>query len=184
MNNKTDQRGLTSAATGNYMIERARELTEFCLERGQAAFVNWPVKTLFEYCFFHLVDRGAFVCRAQGGLASCMFAWGVPLAEIRAANQAGAPVFQWARSRPESDAIFLAEVVGSRRFLPVLFKGAAARWPDWQDKRIFTYRAGALVELPSALIKRLIFGETNLARCPDTNRPQARELLVSPQQSL
>lgn len=138
----------------------AVELTEFCLERGRRCFANWPTQTLFAYCFFHLVSRGAFFCRQNGKIVAALFAWTMPEALLRTFHAEHKPVFDW-RTRPTGpeDAIFLAEVMGDQQFLPVLVRRVSARWPDWDKRKIFTYRHGELVELPAATIKRLAAGD-------------------------
>ena len=161
------------------MIDKARELTEFCLRHGGRCFDGWPVKTLFEYCFFHLVDRGVFIVRDHGEIVACMFAWGtsVPAIMMRHGNHA-AP-FCWERSRNHEQALFLAEVISTgktakiaRSHLVQMVRQGAAKWPDWKQKRIFTYRDKKLVELPHDVIQRML-GSWRRATSPDTAGAQA-----------
>lgn len=83
-----------------------------------------------------------------------MFAWGMSERDIRARVAAGLSPFAWKRSRNGEDAIFLAEVIGERAGLGKLFKMATARWPDWERKKIYTFRGNRLTLLPQGLIKQ------------------------------
>ncbi len=141
------------------MFDKARAVTEFCIKHGGDCFKDWPVPLVFNYVFYHLVDGGCFVVRANGEISAVMFAWGLNSKEVLARHQAALSPFAWQRSRNNEDAIFLAEVIGERSRLGKLFKMAAAKWPDWQSKTIFTYRDGSLVELPQAVIKQFIYGQ-------------------------
>jgi hypothetical protein len=149
---------MSAKSQNDFYLDRARELTEFCVHNRGRCFKDWPVRTLYAYCFFLLVDRGLFCIRANGSVAAVMFAWGSTVDDIRGRAARKDPAFDWKRSNDRGDAIFLAEVIGDRNRLPKLFKLATARWPDWQNKQIFTYRGSDLVELPHELIKRMIYG--------------------------
>lgn len=139
-----------------WLLQRAKEITEFCLAKGGKCFADWPVKTLFAYVFFHLVDHGVFVCRQNGQIVAVMFAWATSVAAITQRHQQGLSPFNWERSRNHEDGGFLAEVIGERSLLPRLLKQVTAKWPDWKEKKIFTYRDGQLVELPKEVIGRML----------------------------
>ena len=142
---------------GTHMIEKARELTEFCLRHGGKCFVAWPTKTLFEYCFFHLVDRTVFTVRDHGQVVACLFGWITSVTAIQEKHAKGQTPFCWQRSKDHEDGAFLAEVISLKKSdLGKLLRQVAARWPLWRTKRIFTYRSGQLVELPRELIRRMV----------------------------
>lgn len=157
---------------------RAEEIAGFCVRRGAECWRGWPVRTLFAYVFFHVVDRTVFCVRGTTGLqdqgtkgpgvsgqwsvvsgrpiSAVLFAWGMPAAEIQRIAREGRAVFQWRRSADKSDALFLAEVIGHRELLPRLVKQAEQRWPDWRRKRVFTFRAGSLVELKREVLEKVL----------------------------
>lgn len=148
------------------LFERAKELTEFCLEHGGKAFQGYQIPVLFQYAFFHLSARTAFVVRRNGEISAAMFCWAAPETEIRARAEAGQSTFQWRTSADEAGAsLFVAEVVKrsdcNAKTLAKLFRQAMSRWPDWQQKKIFTFRNGFLVELEPDAIARLMNGGTN-----------------------
>lgn len=148
------------------LYEQARALAEFCVRHGGKCFASWAVPLVFQYCFFHLATRTAFVARAGGrgsaspGITAAMFVWGAPEAEIRAREAAGSSAFYWQRSKDKADSLFLAEVIKlpdkNAIVIAKLFRQAASRWPDWDQKKIFTYRNGFLVELEPAAIAKLL----------------------------
>lgn len=141
-----------------FFAERAREITEFCVRRGGKCFSAWVVPTVFAYAFFHVVQRTVFCTRANSSLASAAFIWGAPEKTIRARAAAGEPVFRWERSRDGADSLFVAEVIGSQANLARLIKPVSRRWPDWERKKLFTYRQEELVQLEPATINRMIYG--------------------------
>jgi len=147
-----------AAAVPMYFAGKAREVAEFCLRKGGQCFENWDAITLFTYVFFHLVDGNCFVVRKNGGIAGVLFLWGATETDIRQRAATGESPFYWQRSMKAGDALFLAEVVSAHDCLPTLFKLAAAKWPDWQQRKVFTYREGRLIQLPVDLVKRMIFG--------------------------
>lgn len=140
-------------------LDRARELTEFCLRRGASrtghhAFAGWKVETLFAYVFFHVVARTVFVLRQGGTLSAVAFAWSKPEQQIRWCAAAGVSPFQWRKTDDQADSILLGEVIapgvglaGWRR----LWKQGRERWPDLDRRKVFTYRAGRLVEITAAV---------------------------------
>lgn len=150
-------------AQHQHFLERAREITQFGIEHGGDCFKDWPIKIVFAYAFFQLVDRCCFTIRSNGRLAGVMFAYAMPALDI--VNQAWRkePVFDWQRSEDSADAIFIAEVIGGGKTLNKLFKLAVSRFPNWERKRLYTYRAKAdgtkaLHPLDHDTIKRLIYG--------------------------
>lgn len=141
------------------LYEKARTLAEFCVRHGGKCFASWAVPLVFQYCFFHLATRTAFVARSGDRITAAMFVWGAPEAEIRAREAAGSSAFYWQRSKDKADSLFLAEVISEEKnakTLPKLFRQATSRWPDWAAKKIFTYRNGFLVELETAAIAKLL----------------------------
>lgn len=159
--------------------DRAREICEFCLRHGgPKAFPGWPVPTIFAYGFFHVVARTVFVARQHGGpcgshISAVAFAWSNPETEIRKRAAAGLPQFAWRKTEDEADSLFLAQVIakaaeGKRgggekgNLLARLAQQAGQRWPDWQRRKIFTYRRSGpdgpskLVELRQDVIGKLI----------------------------
>jgi len=147
-----------AAAVPMYFASKARDIAEFCVAKGDKCFAEWPIPTIFAYVFFHLIDGGCFVVRKNGGIAGVMFLWGANEADIRQRAAVSDSPFYWQRSKRDGDSLFLAEVVAAHSSLPKLFKLAAARWPDWQRKKVFTYREGKLIEFPHDVIKRMILG--------------------------
>lgn len=135
---------------------RAREIAEFLLRRAPQLFAGWPPRTLFAYVFFHVAARTVFTARERGELAAVAFAWSAPEGQIRDRAAAGQAVFAWRTGDDRADALFLAEVAGKKRLFPRLFRAGFARWPDWQRRKIFTFRAGRLVELAPAAIARML----------------------------
>jgi hypothetical protein len=135
---------------------RAREVTEFCLAHGAKLFADWPVPTLFAYVFFNVVDRTCFVVREHGQIAGVLFAQALDAAEQQRRQAARESSFNWRRSAEKSDAIALREVIARQDLLPRLARQITARWPDWRQRRVFTYRAGELVELKPAVIARFL----------------------------
>lgn len=154
----TETAQATTTPTDVPMIfaDRAREVTEYCVTQGGKAFEGWAVPTLFAYVFFHLVDRTCFVVRKGGAIAGVMFAQALDEAEQRRRVDEGQSRFLWHRSADTSDAIALREVVARRDLLPRLAKQVTARWPDWRQRKVFTFRDGALVELPGEVIKKFL----------------------------
>lgn len=143
-------------------MNKAREITEFCLLKGGRPFQTWPASILFSYVLFQVVDRSCYVVRAHGQVRAVMFLWSESEATIRARDSAGEPAFYWQPSRA-SDALFLAEVIADQNTLPQLYKQAARRWPSWEEKPIFTKRSqgncSRLVQIPHAVVQRMIFGK-------------------------
>lgn len=150
------QGGITSQDVPMIFADRAREVTEFCVNRGGKAFENWAVPTLFAYVFFHLVDRTCFVVRQKGQIAGVMFAQALNEAEQRRRVNEGQCRFLWHRSADNSDAIALREVVARQDLLPRLAKQVTARWPDWRARKILTFRDGELVELRPGVVKKFL----------------------------
>lgn len=155
-------------------LQAARGVTEFCIERGQKLFADWPVKTLFAYVFWHLVEGTCFTCRARGRITAVMFAWRMPERELRERFLQGKGLFEWRiRNQNSANVIFVAEVLAdghrahgrlNKRQVHHLMTQAMKRWPDWRGAKIFTCRRGGgeLHEIKRASIERL------LQRCPDT----------------
>lgn len=154
-----------SPAVCDIFADRAREVTEFCLNRGGKAFEGWAVPTLFAYVFFHLVDRTCFVVRQKGEIAGVLFAQALDEAEQRQRVALNGCRFNWTRSfdRP-TDAIALREVVARQDLLPRLAKQVSGRWPDWRERKVFTFRNGALVELRPAVIERFLGGNESKSK--------------------
>lgn len=136
--------------------DRAREIVEFCLRHGGRVFEAWSVTTLFAYVFFHVVARTVFVVRKDGHITAVAFAWSNSETEIRKRAAAGAPQFDWRRTEDAADSLLVAEVIGRRELLGRIARQFTQRWPDWQRRKIFTYRKGQLVELKPDVIARLI----------------------------
>lgn len=143
-----------------HMVRKAEELADFCLTRAPELFKGWEVRTVFSYCFFHLVDHGVFVARTNGRIRAVLFAWGMPSAEILERHRAGESQWTWRRSKNDADALMLAEVIGEMGQVRKLFKLVAAKWPDWRNKKVFTYRqmpdGKHLVQLRREAIERFL----------------------------
>jgi len=152
--------------------DRAREIAEFCLRHsGKAfnAFEGWNPPLLFSYVFFHVVARTVFMVRKHGGpcgthITAVAFAWSNPETEIRKRAAAGSPQFDWRRTEDAADSLFVAQVIVKSREgnLARLARQVGQRWPDWQQRKIFTYRplrgghqGLQLVELRPAVIAKL-----------------------------
>ena len=137
--------------------DKAREIAEFCLARGgERTFQGWPVPTLFAYAFFHSVDRTVFVARDHGAIAAVVFAWGVDETELRRCVAEKRPLFAWRRGKDDGDSVFLAEMVGARRYIPALYRQVSARFRGFARKTVFTFRRGQLARLEPAVIQRMI----------------------------
>ncbi|HVX56982.1 MAG TPA: hypothetical protein VHA37_04570 [Candidatus Saccharimonadales bacterium] len=148
----------TSPERGPEMVfaELARELTEFCLQRGKECFKGWPVPTVFKYVFFHLATRSCVFLRMNGKPAAVMFARGVPAKTIEERAAKGEPVFSWSLPQDNADALFVAEVIATDETLPALVKRARARWPNWQSRKMYTFRHGKLVQFSEAVKEKFL----------------------------
>lgn len=139
-----------------FFADRAKEITEFCVTHGAKVFEGWPVPTIWAYAFFHVVDRTAFLIREHGEIVALAFCQAVPEKDLRARDAAGLPAFNWRRSIDNADALALAEVIGRKELLSRLARQFDARFPGWRRKKMFTHRAGQLVELPPEVIERML----------------------------
>jgi hypothetical protein len=158
--NRTEGTEGTDAAL--HFAEKAREVAEFCVRRGasrtgqQTAFDGWDVRTLYRYVFFHTVTRTVFCVRSQGAIAAVAFVWGGPSYEFQVGS--GKFPFRWQRSADAADALFVGHVVGAQKELPALLRQVKARWPDFERKRIFTFRHGAMHELSRETLGKMLNG--------------------------
>lgn len=141
-----------------HFADKARELAEFCVRHGREAFSGWNVPTLYQYVFFHVVSRTVFCVRDRGAVTAVLFAWGMSEKDLRARMAAGQSPFAWQPSADFSDALFIAEVIGSQAQFPKLGRLLSQRWSDWRRKKVFTLRAGTLHELKDDVIERLLHG--------------------------
>jgi hypothetical protein len=144
-----------------FFTDRAREITEFWVksnrQRGLGSSGPAPsVPTLYAYVFFSLVDRTLFVVRRHSAIVAALTVWGMPEAEIRQMDAEGESTWQWRRSRDDADSLCVGEVIGARELLPALVRQVSSRWPNWRDKKVFTYRRGKLVQLDPATVEKLI----------------------------
>lgn len=147
------------------LARRAVELSEFIIKNRGRAFEGWPVPLIFQYCFYHLAEGTAFTVRDKDGIAGVAFAWGMSPGEIRRRDAAGESPFQWERSVDGAGGLFLAEVIAAepkqkaenrKQKLQRLYRQMLKRWPDFARKKIYTYRAGKLVELSAAAIAKMV----------------------------
>ena len=137
------------------------EVTRFVVERrlGTPCFVDWPVYKVFTYAGFCLMRRMCACAVENGRLVTVAFGWPGWGEHIEARAAAGAPEFTWSNPIQGGDSIFIAEVIGERSRLRVLWDSLGEWCPDIDERRIFTYRRDKLVELPQALMRRLIYGQ-------------------------
>ena len=131
---------------------------DFCITRGQSTgrmFVGNTAAQIFRYiAFCHLSGRlnVRYDAHKITAILICWPDWQEHIEHKAARNK---PQFDWTRV-PRGNSMFVAEVIGSRRALRVLYEGLIELHPHLLQSRVFTMRHSKLVNLPQAAIERFM----------------------------
>ncbi len=143
----------------NRLREFVQAVTAFCWEhRSGPVFKTWPREKVWTYVGFCSTRRMCAVAIEKGRIVTVAFGWPAWGEHVEARAAAGAPEFTWSNPIQGGDSIFIAEVIGDRRHLRTLYDTLGEWCPDLDERKIFTYRRGKLVELSQKTMQRLIYG--------------------------
>lgn len=140
------------------MADYLRQVTDFCLVRGKTTgrmFVGNSAAEVFRYVSFcHLTGRlnSRFDAGAVSAVLICWPDWQEHIEHKASVNK---PQFEWTKVG-RGDSIFLAETIGSRAALRVLYDGMMQLHPHLLTMRVFTMRHGKLVRLDQRAIERFM----------------------------
>lgn len=145
------------SARYDHAVENMRAVCVFCLNhRGTLCFRGWSGAKLFKYVAYHALAGSLFVVHVGGEIKLVAFAWLDDAARIRQCSENCRPVFDWC-SRPPGDALYVAEVLGERQWMPWLRQSRAWRWWE-QAHTVLTYRRNTLTELRKQTVERITHG--------------------------
>ena len=129
--------------------ECVRELTMYCLRRRNTCFEGWEPRIVFRYIAFHFLAGTIGIIKEGRAILGIGIAYSGPPSYFR---EREGKQFDWTLPAPGS-ALFMAEIIASKRAVPKLWKLALERYP-WIST-VLTYRRGKLVELHLSTIGRL-----------------------------
>lgn len=145
---------MTKPATLNeWMVILTNWLLERCNERclPKARF-----ETMYRYtaqCW--LTGKMAVYRSGNGDIEAAIFYWSDWQERIEAKAENNQQQFEWLPSHP-GDALFVAEVFGTRRAVARIMSDAFQRFPNLLAVPIYTYRRGQLVRLSMDKMQRFM----------------------------
>lgn len=137
------------------------QLVKFCREHGGDCYRGFTDDILREYLEFHIHQGTLGWLRGLGHeVLGCAVAWQCNAAEIKAAADADKYFFQWQKTNPKGDALFIADVIGLTPWaMAALIEKMDQLFPGWQQRLIYTWRHGRLVELNARTLMRITKGK-------------------------
>lgn len=136
-------------------------VVQFCATTGRACYAAYSPEVLRDYVEFHFA-HGTLAWTRQGDLTpgnwkitGVGIAWQCDPEDIFRANGQTRCVFQWRPTNPTGRALFIADVVATHpSAVAALLQAFTRRFPDWQQRGLYTYRHGKLIYLtPSRLVR-------------------------------
>jgi len=129
-------------------------VTNFCLaHKGKAMPWATDINLLFRYVADNHYHGKLNVVYRPDAIEAVAFAWPDFAERIEAKFAESKPQFEWGPTHC-GDALFIADVFGTREAVSRLYEGMMQRFPNLMAVPFYTYRKGRLVKLNRVHIER------------------------------
>jgi hypothetical protein len=130
-------------------------LVDFAMTRDRGrCFPGWQRAWVKAYITHHVLQGTLAFVRQKGAVVALGIGWQLNACETRVKDFVERP-WNWQPTNPKGDAFFFADVIGEKRWLPMLLAEFMVRFPHWRKLRFVAIRRGKLVEYNAA---RLVKG--------------------------